>query len=282
MSRKKECIPGAEWDFDWLEDSRITPAECFACWGWEFHRELAKQAKVAARIEATRAGLLKTESGLYDLSFPLPRLWVEFSGLIFCPSWPEKPYQEATDREKEAIQHAAPENIPFQPLAFQVCVQSLQAESVRNFYGEPSGSFESAAIERKDGDGKAYSTVAAFELDWRRRDSELVDDFKRWLTAARESKIKAETMFPQKGAGAPVRQCRADLNALGAFRLRKILSWKNAVSHVSVARPGKDLYSSEAHWSEAVKRARERIEFLKELKFPKGDVRPFPKMEIPW
>lgn len=266
MSRKKERISEAEWNFDWLEDSRITPAECFACWEWEFRRELAKLAKVAARIEATRAGLLKTESGLYDQPSPLPSLWVEFSGLIFCPSWPEKPYQEATNCEKEAIQHAALENIPFQPLPFQVCVQSLQAEGLRNLYGEPSGSFGSAVIERKDEDGKAYTTVAAFELDWRRRDSEIVEDFKRWLSQARESKTKAETVFPQKGAGASVRQFKADIKALGALRLRKILSWTEAVAHASIARSGKDLYSSEAHWSEAVKRARERIEFLKGVK----------------
>ena len=269
MSRTKERISEAEWNFDWIEDSRITPAECFACWEWEFHRELAKLAQVAARIEATRAGWLKTESGLYDQLFPLPSLWVEFSGLIFCPSWPEKPYQEATDREKEAIQHSAPENIPFQPLAFQVCVQSLQAEGLRILYGEPSGSFGSAVIERKDGDGKAYTTVAAFELDWRRRDSEIVEDFERWLAQARESKTKAETLFPQKGAGASVRQLKADIKALGALRLREKLSWTNAVALVSIARSGKDLYSSEAHWSEAVKRARERIEFLKKVKFPK-------------
>lgn len=283
-------MPEVEWNFDWLNDSRITSAECFACWEWEFNRELAKLPKVAVRLAEIRTGWAKTESGLYEQPVRLRgQFWCEFEGLVFCQSWPEKPYQEASTLEKEAIQHAARGNIPFQPLDIQVCLQTLQLasrdETLRKHFGEPSGTFGSGVLERKNCEGKAYTTIAAFELDWRRRDSEIFEDFKRWVAKARESNTKAETILSGKGAGSLVRQYKAELKALGAFRLRQKMSYRLAVALVSRVRNSgemDELYSTESHWSEADKRARERIEFFKELKFPQGDVRPFPKMEIPW
>jgi hypothetical protein len=107
MSKRKDDISEVEWNFDWLNDSRITLAECFACWEWEFHRELAKLLELGGKLKEARVTWAKTESGTYDQPlFPIPHFWTEFGGLVFCQSWPEKPYREASDLEKKAIQHA--------------------------------------------------------------------------------------------------------------------------------------------------------------------------------
>jgi hypothetical protein len=149
-------------------------------------------------------------------------------------------------------------------------LEVLRDENLRKHFGSMSGTFGCRVLERMNCEGKAYITVAAFELDWRRRDSEIFEDLKMWIAKARESNTKAESLISGTGAGSLVRQYKADLKALGVFRLRKKMSYRLAVARVSRVRSSgemDEIYSSESHWSEACKRARERIDFFEELKF---------------
>ncbi len=101
--------------------------------------------------------------------------------------------------------------------------------------------------------------LALLEIDWGRSDKRLLERFAAWLSENRPPEIRIGN---DKGAGNFIRKRRADLKALGAWRLLKWSSgktegWIQAFLISSDSGKSKGLYSNHPKpWKEAAKHAR--------------------------
>jgi hypothetical protein len=98
------------------------------------------------------------------------------------------------------------------------------------------------------------SVLALFQIDWRLPDETLMKRFRAFLEDYRPPGI-TPILRPQGKASRPA-QCRADLKALGAYRLRE----KFGVKADDI-----DLFSQASRVAKAVKRARSRIKEFEQL-----------------
>ena len=64
---------------------------------------------------------------------------------------------------------------------------------------------------------------------------------------------------PRRGAGARVRQAKSSIKALGALKLRSIMSAPEAIEHTAAQRSGDPLFRFESQWSRAQKQARANL-----------------------
>jgi hypothetical protein len=116
-----------------------------------------------------------------------------------------------------------------------------------NGYFELGGTIQS--IERE------WQWYVALEIDWRRSDENMLQAFAAWLKESRPKHIKATTKATV-GAGSRRRQIRADLKALGAFRLlREYGACHRAYNATYDAVGDKFLRSHDSAWSRAKRRA---------------------------
>lgn len=91
-------------------------------------------------------------------------------------------------------------------------------------------------------------TTACFEIDWRWKDSVLKERFGLWL----KNRPKEVTAWITKGKGRPAEQIRKLLKALGAVRLLRSMSWKDAADYTQEA-AGKALFEDQSSWIRARK-----------------------------
>jgi hypothetical protein len=78
------------------------------------------------------------------------------------------------------------------------------------------------------------------------------------LAAERNRSGSGSLAVPRRGAGARVRQAKTGLKALGALKLRSIMSAPEAIEHTAQSL-GHPLYSFESQWSRAQKQARANL-----------------------
>jgi hypothetical protein len=79
------------------------------------------------------------------------------------------------------------------------------------------------------------------------------------LATQRECSGSGSVAIPQRGAGARVRRAKASLKALGALKLRSIMSAPEAIEHTAAQRSGLPLFCFESQWSRAQKQARANL-----------------------
>ncbi len=90
---------------------------------------------------------------------------------------------------------------------------------------------------------------AQLYIRWEAADKTLVRGFKRWLKKRRPYPPKT-----RRGKSA-VKGFMADLKALGAYRLMKVMSAVEAIKHTAKVRRGNPLFQKEPDWYKARKRA---------------------------
>jgi hypothetical protein len=89
---------------------------------------------------------------------------------------------------------------------------------------------------------------------WEEADKTLVRDFRRWL--------KGNRPFPAKTrrGRSSAREFMADLKALGAYRLMRVMGVVAAMEHTARIRRGNPLFLKRPDWYKAQRRARAVIE----------------------
>jgi hypothetical protein len=98
-----------------------------------------------------------------------------------------------------------------------------------------------------------------FIMDWKKSDSTQIEQFNRWLAANRPPEIKP---IEKRGGASGKKSIKAELKALGAYRLLKKMDWKQALLHSQKFTIFKDkkgigypLYQHQSEWLTAKKRA---------------------------
>jgi len=236
-----------DWDFSKCFDDEVQD-----CFDYEFARE-SKEA--ISYIERGRApARRKTFENLFRLIWEDRPEYVGEktpptlpAGLFsFCPEWPDEPYLSINRQERKRRLKAMGGTSTADEIGRDLCKLS-GLEMVRG-YCELGGTIQSIKHE--------WQWYAGFEIDWRLSNEEMIRSFKDWLNDNRPSHIKP-IKDSKVGAGSPQRRMRADLKALGAFRLmRKHGTWLKAhnASFDDVTKKGLLAYSPSA-WTRAKQRA---------------------------
>jgi hypothetical protein len=87
--------------------------------------------------------------------------------------------------------------------------------------------------------------IAPFKIDWEHSDKQLSEAFDSWLKTCRPDTIKQRKS--KTGGGSELREMRADLKALGAFRQRAQRTFEDVQSQSQ--------YSDQSAWLKAARKA---------------------------
>ena len=96
--------------------------------------------------------------------------------------------------------------------------------------------------------GGRWNVFVATEIRWALTDSEMIAAFREWL-----KKNRPEDRQPQStrtGAASLPRQLRAELKALGAWRLLQVMHWSKAET-ATMDSEGKPLFADQKGWIRA-------------------------------
>ena len=251
-------IDWREWDFSGCSNDLLE-----VCFFWEFSRA---HAPISKKFAASKQGLViesfderfASELGPSD-KFHLPKKPTEigpdysfapfqtFLILESSPEWPTSPSLSVCSQKLrkrlakvvEQFESLPPVFTPFQNL----------------FYAVEDDKFDlSETLKRKD----TPIEYAAFELDWRLGHRVIGKAIQQWLRINKPTDVEIHRM--EKGAGSTVRQRKAALHALGAWRLLKQfkLSWSHA-SDLTGSRLSRPLYGDQSAWIRAGKKAEKII-----------------------
>lgn len=93
------------------------------------------------------------------------------------------------------------------------------------------------------------ATWGLFRFDWSCSDKAFIDALKVWLDKNRDRTVK---IHDARGGGSEIRQIRAQLNQLGAWRLLNFpMKWDEAMNHTALVRAAEPLYSEQPAWIRA-------------------------------
>lgn len=244
-----------EWHFADISDNELL----VCCW-WEYLREIPEVISSinSLRFAFTYGGHPTEEqwenSGLdpdiSTLAYRAPFSFIEEH------EWPNVPFSSLSPerrkwiaRDRTFVDHAW--EMTYDVTGFGYEVSCLVGDLVAN-YG-----FEDARKVLRDSKWfPAEKGVFPIKVRWEHSDEYLIQCFAKWLRANRP---KDKQVKETRGSGSEIRQLRARLKELGAYRLLKTLSWEAAYEYTQeVAR--KALISDYPHtWKRASEAARRRI-----------------------
>ena len=229
------CAPAAvdwrEWDFSEVPDDQVE-----LCHEYEYGRH-SEQVKAAVAKFRRQHGNVAIEECL-DINDPGTVLGEEQLPPVACvrPSFPKDPFQSINANERQRI------------------ADMLRTDGDRYLLVE--GSFRKLLsiypnLQNEYGsfrDGE--TTYVVMSVDWRMNPTEILRRFEEWLTKRRPKEVRKRDRT--RGAGAPVRKSRAELKALGAWRLLQKMDSGDAWEATKERLKKRGLYSDEpAAWSRA-------------------------------
>lgn len=217
-------LPREEWDFlscpEGLEG---------ACWEYEYGRECPRIV-AAFQEDASRRRRGFDDDGywFYDHQMLDANGELEDSVILLVPpGFPDVPFLKTERRRQRAAA-----KVPTKWNSF------LNPAKVRDVDGDPKRTFRPPP-----------DYIAKLYVEWDATDRELLGDFRLWLKQHRPRKAKS-----RRGKSA-ARQRMADLKALGAYRLLRVMSAEEALAYTSQFLPH-GLYSKIPDWYEARARAK--------------------------
>jgi hypothetical protein len=248
----KRALPKEEWDF-----STCPNDELFECWFYEFTRQ----------IPAVRAAVLKWRGKSATYEGLIARSGGQYKALLFAatfhyqPEWPLKPYLSISASERQrrrrllfpdsnqrAMGLSLNPSVALYNLteSYGLCQLTNQFRKSISAHGRP--------FAYRDGmdDEPPMGELALLEINWNSSDKQLLAAFREWLKIHRP---KGTPVCPVlEGGKSYPKQERADLKALGAYRLLRA-----AAGDLSRLSEQEQLYQEQAAWIKARTRAKERI-----------------------
>jgi hypothetical protein len=225
MHCQRSSLERTEWDFAWvktLDDYGFI--KC--CHDYEFARELPDDVKEA--IMACRASAKSTDfEGLLEHSWQMGRIGPLRNFYPF-PEWPDFPIG-SIDRK--------------------ILSDRIQQLGYRQPYREWSGEALAAIIDPRRAIWDTPRRHIELSIPEASSHEELRLFFDAYLREHFPNQSKRKS--PDIGGGARVRQMKANLKSLGAWRLLDRGWTANAATKYTEAQLGKALYSNESKWSTA-------------------------------
>ena len=216
-------LPREEWDF-----SSCLEGQESSCWEYEYGRECPRIVKAFREdVSGRRRGF--DEDGYWFYQHEVFN-GEEFEPLVFLlapPGFPDVPYLQSKRRK--------PRSGPKVPAKWNTFIHPAK---VRDVDGDPKRTFRPPP-----------DFIAKLYVEWDATDRELLQDFRQWLKEHRPRKAKS-----RRGKSA-ARERMADLKALGAYRLLKMMGAEQALAYTKKFLPH-GLYSKVPDWYEAKARAR--------------------------
>ena len=218
-----------DWDFSEVPDDQVE-----LCHEYEYGRH-SEQVKAAVAKFRRQHGNVAIEECL-DINDPGTVLGEEQLPPVVCvrPSFPKDPFQSINANERQRI------------------ADMLRTDGDRYLLVE--GSFRKLLsiypnLQNEYGsfrDGE--TTYVVMSVDWRMNPTEILRRFEEWLTKRRPKEVRKRDRT--RGAGAPVRKSRAELKALGAWRLLQKMDSGDAFEVTKDWLKKNGLFSNEpAAWS---------------------------------
>ena len=219
LQRKKPAdLAWQEWDF-----SKVPLDQVSLCYEYELSRDTHSKLEKIKGLRATLGNpsfdqcmkwWTHPETMPADDTEAEQLAQTEFiygSQIWWFDEFPDQPFQSISKHDRKRL--AEPEgNWGAITMNFRRLIREFPQVA------EEHGKWEVPIDER--------STAVALLIDWTRNNDELIRNFKDWLTAFRPKGIAI--VDRKNGAGAPVRQLRARLKALGAWRLLRRMDWADA------------------------------------------------------
>ena len=234
----KPEIARAEWDF------RDVPSEeVMECCSYEYARsspavrEAYEQALVETPVEKRSRGYLPLSSG-YGLS-------------LECPEFPSKPWLEIDrkTRRKRVVRWCTDSQVAFSPVlpvsGLKVAIDCKTRQE--RIISAPSPLLPPPGFNKDTGE-----EIGLFKICWGCPETRIVEDFARWLKANYAQKHEAITnrdAIQRSRLGSTASKM---LKALAAWRLLRIMSWKEA-DKLTSSQGG--LFAERSGWSRAKKQA---------------------------
>ena len=213
-----------EWDFSGCPEELEV-----LCWEYEYGRECPRIIEMF-REDALgrRQGFDKDGYWFYEHQvFDYKGEYADSVILLVPPGFPDVPFLQTARRKRRPAA-----KVPSKWNTF------LSPAKVRDVDGDPKRAFRPPP-----------DYIAKLYVDWDATDRDLLRDFRQWLKEHRPRKAKSK-----RGKSA-ARQRMADLKALGAYRLLKMMSAEEALAHTKKFLPH-GLYSKIADWYKARARAK--------------------------
>jgi hypothetical protein len=251
------ALASEEWDF-----GKLQADEVYACWCWEFHRQVYNESKtIRDAVKKIRKGRKTNKNGLLgDPREFSDSAWLAGGHALYPTSiWPQKPFlsveQSLRNRLSELQREVVSPPGEYQTLGIrQVSLRELPPGR-EEYWNENLVLREIKGPLFHQVDPIPHQTVVvALAVDFAKADKVLRDEFSKWLEWARKG------MNPparKKGTSDAITTQLADLKALGGLRLLK------AYGTAPAARDASKLFAEESEWSKAKKRA---LDAVKELK----------------
>jgi hypothetical protein len=238
------------------------PAELEICCWYEYDRE-------GCRLDAEQLQLFPDRTGeliLLPLDPPRGEIWIQ-KGLY--PEWPQEPYLSIPAVERETrlkrLQGGSADYVRSRRLMPAFPRGYLTPEHAK-VYLEGFRILElSEDLKGRQTLGPKHdwpireisdaSWVAPFLIDWRRSDSEILDDFSAWLKEHRPEAFPSPK--GERGAGNYARRLQADLKVLGALRLLEFYKqWQDIPQEMAI-------YEDPSSWMTAHQKAKIRLKFFR-------------------
>ena len=270
-----------EWDFSNLENDEI-----IHCRFWEYAREIdswkEKVQQFREKFSQRSKELLQYfkkynippgdgfDSYFYsfeDYDGGVPSTWL-IDGLLeriklpddtflYSPEWPDVPY--LTIEKGERLRRNLLSNHGFLHPGFvnvetgnRNCFNDKYLSEIPiNLFTEDYPKF----IEKLNSKDPNRFRIVPFVIDFKKSKSTHIKQFAKWLDFNSPHDIKP---IEKRGRGSGIKSLKAELKALGAYRLLKKMNWKDAADHTQNI-IGKSLYGDQSEWIKARKKVKNII-----------------------
>ena len=244
LRRTRQPLSETEWNFKNCPDEEVRD-----CFHYEFNREIPEVREWITKwrndTEGTDFDALESSLTFDRMAELVSRLDVpDVSWFPIYPEWPEKPFLSIPDKERRARRHRLGSE-PASQLSWRLYPSTkatrrglpIDWERIADGF-ENSGMWPVAALEEN-------AWIAPFKIDWEHSDKQLSEAFGSWLKRYRPDTIKQRKS--KTGGGSELREMRADLKALGAFRQRVQRTFEDVQSQSQ--------YSDQSAWLKAARKA---------------------------
>ncbi len=238
-----------DWDFSGVRDEELEE-----CATYEFLREVDSfREKVLEVREKEGIPDFKEAHSFFGTDTSLPPYFFP-AALFFREDWPEKPYQ-SLPWEKRKEMFVPVEAVIDPSFSLKKTVSLLETEDLEDREVELG---ETLRFPDRD----PAKVVAAFEIDWRSTNTEIMRGIKAWLENHRPGDAQTAD---NRGAGAPIRQRKDDLKALGIWRIQKAYGGDRIKAFTKLGVELGDQYNHSSAWTKATKHAEEAIANFEDL-----------------